>query len=210
MNIVLLGAPGSGKGTQAEKLAERLNLYLFQTGELTRSLAKKDKRIQDIYDSGKLIPEGEMTMHVIDFLSKEIPDMHDILFEGFPRFISQYKALDNYLKSKGDDIDAIFSLDVSEDEAIRRISSRRICTKCGEVYNLVTNPPPKGKCGECGGELKQRTDSKPEAVKVRFEYYRDNTKKLIDYLDKKGKLTRINGEQEIDAVFKEIMSHLES
>lgn len=208
MNIILLGPPGSGKGTQAEILAEKLDLYYFQTGRLSRELAKEDKRIKEIVDSGKLIPEEEMTMYVIDFLKEKKPDLEDILFEGFPRFISQYEALENFLRKKGDDIDAVISLDVSKDVAIKRISSRRICEKCGEVYNLITNPPPKdGKC-KCGGKLIQRQDDKPESVKTRFEYYEADTKELIDYLDSKGKLIRINGEREIDEIAKDILKEI--
>ena len=185
MNIILLGAPGSGKGTQALKLSEKLKLYYFQTGKLSRDLAKKDSRIKKIINSGKLIPEQEMTMYVIEFLSKNHSKMKDILFEGFPRFISQYEALEAFLKSKGDDIDVVISLDISEEEAVRRISSRRICGECGEVYNLITNPPPKGGC-KCGGKLTQRKDDNPGSVKVRFRYYENNTKKLIDFVEGQG------------------------
>jgi adenylate kinase len=207
MNIIVLGAPGSGKGTQAEKLVKELDLYYLQTGELSRELAKKDARIRKIVNSGKLIPEQEMTMYVIDFLSKKEPQMGDILFEGFPRFISQYEALQDFLRTKSDDIDAVISLDISEKEAVKRVSSRRICKKCGEVYNLITNPPPKGRC-KCKGKLIQREDDKPKSVKVRFEYYKRNTKKLIDYLDKKGKLLKIDGDRSIDVIFNDIMSRL--
>ena len=101
MNIILLGAPGSGKGTQASMLSNKLGLYYFQTGKLSRDLAKKDKRLREIINSGKLIPEQEMTMYVIDNLSKNRSKMNNILFEGFPRFISQYKALAEFLRSKG-------------------------------------------------------------------------------------------------------------
>ena len=149
MNIVLLGAPASGKGTQAELLANKLNLYLFQTGELSRRLAEKDARIKKIIDSGELIPEEEMTMYVLDYLVREKPELKNILFEGFPRFISQYEALEKFLKNKGDDIDAVISLDITKEEAVKRISSRRICEVCGEIYNLLTKPPKGKKCDYC-------------------------------------------------------------
>jgi len=208
MNIVLLGAPGSGKGTQAERVAKKFGLYHLQTGAIARNLASRDARIKDMVESGKLIPEEEMTMYVLDLLKEEKRDMSNILFEGYPRFISQYEALANFLKSKGDDIDLVISLEISEAEAIRRISSRRICEKCGEVYNLVTNPP-KGERCKCGGTLVQRKDDDSEAVKVRFEYYKSNTKELIDYVDGKGKLTRVDGEREIDVIFEEITKKIE-
>jgi adenylate kinase len=207
MNIILLGSPGSGKGTQAELLVKKLGLYHFQTGELSRELSKKDARIREIVDSGKLIPEQEMTMYVIDYLSKEHSEMKDTLFEGFPRFISQYEALAEFLKTKGDDIDAVISLDVSEKVAIERISSRRTCKDCGEVYNLITSPPPKSRC-KCGGKLVRRKDESPESIKVRFQYYRDNTKELIEYVEKEGNLIRVDGERPIEVINRDILERL--
>lgn len=208
MNIILLGAPASGKGTQAELLAKRFSLYLFQTGNLSRKLAEKDERIKEIVTSGKLIPEEEMTMYVLDFLHNEGKGFQNILFEGFPRFISQYEALEKFLASKGDDIDVVISIDISKEEAIKRISSRRICEKCGKIYNTVTNPAPRGKC-ECGGKLIQRSDDFPESVKVRFEYYEQNTKELIDYLDRNKKIIRVNGERPIETIQSDLVKIVE-
>lgn len=208
MNIVLLGAPASGKGTQADLLSKELKLFHFQTGELSRDLAKKNKRIRKIVNSGKLIPEEEMTMYALDYLSKVKPEYENILFEGFPRFISQYEALEEFLKTKGGDIDFVISLDIDENEAIKRLSSRRTCSKCGEVYNLATNPPAKKGFCECGEKLVQREDDKPKSIKVRFAYYKDNTKKLIDYLDKRKKLIRINAARPIDVIFQDILEKL--
>jgi adenylate kinase len=207
MNIIILGPPGSGKGTQAELIAKEFNLYYFQTGKLSRELSKKNKRIREIVNSGKLIPEQEMTMYVIDYLSKNKSEMQNILFEGFPRFISQYKALEEFLKNKGDDVDAVVSLDISEEEAIKRISSRRICKECGEIYNLITNPPEKTTC-KCGGKLFQRKDDKSKSIKVRFEYYRNNTEKLVNYVEEKGNLIRVDGERPIDVIFNDIIARL--
>lgn len=208
MNIVLLGAPGSGKGTQAELLSRRLGFYYFQSGKLSRMLAKKNPRIREYVNSGRLIPEQEMTMYVIDYLSKKKTKMDNILLEGFPRFISQYQALEKFFETKGFDISLVISLDISEKEAIKRISSRRICEKCGEVYNLITNPPPKpGRC-KCGEKLILRDDDKPSSVRIRFDYYRKNTKKLIDYLDKKGNLIRIDAERPIEVIYKDIKEKL--
>lgn len=200
MNIVLLGSPASGKGTQAELLCQKFGLYHLSTGDVSRELAKKDIRIGEIVASGKLVPQEEMTMYVINFLTKEKPGLKNILFEGFPRFISQYEALEAFLKTNGDDIDVVFSLDVSKEEAVKRISARRICQKCGKAYNLATNPPKVFGTCECGEKLILRSDDKPESIRVRFEYYKNNTEKLIDYLDKKGKLIRINGERSVEEI----------
>jgi adenylate kinase len=205
MNIVLLGTPASGKGTQAEILCREFGLYHLSTGDISRKLAETDLRIREMINSGKLIPSEEMTMHVIDFLEHEKPDLKNILFEGFPRFISQYEALDNFLRDKGDDIDLVISLEVSQNVAIERISSRRVCESCGENFNTVTHLPKKeGICDKCGGKLIQREDDNPESVKVRFQYYQENTKELIDYLDKKGLLTKVNGERPIEEIAQDL------
>jgi adenylate kinase len=205
MNIVLLGTPASGKGTQAEILCREFGLFHLSTGEICRKLAEKDTRIKDMIDSGKLIPSEEMTLYVLDFLKNEKPDLKNILFEGFPRFISQYEALANFLNTKGDNIDLVISLEVSEKVAIERISSRRVCESCGENFNIVTKPSKiEGICDKCGGKLIQRKDDNPESVKVRFQYYQENTKALIDYLDKKGILIKVNGERPIEVIARDL------
>lgn len=208
MNIIILGSPASGKGTQAERLSKALNLYHLQTGSLARKLAETDARLKEIINSGELIPEEEMSMYVINFITTEIPSFSNILFEGFPRFVSQYTALESFLRTKGDDIDAVISLEVSEEEAVKRISSRRMCSKCGATYNLLTNPPKGDNCDVCGGNLIQRADDNEKSVKVRFENYEANTKELIDFIDKKGKLIRINGERPIDNILNDILTTL--
>jgi adenylate kinase len=177
----------------------------LSTGDVARKLAETDSRIKKIIDSGKLIPAEEMTMHVLDFLKNEKPSLSNILFEGFPRFISQYKALDNFLKGKGDDIDAVISLEVPMEVAIRRISSRWICKGCGEVFNVETKPPrTPGICDRCGGKLIQRDDDKLDSIKTRFEYYIANTKELIAYVEKIGKLTRIDGDRSIEEIARDL------
>lgn len=208
MNIILLGSPASGKGTQAEMLAEKLKLFYFQTGDFSRELAKKDERIKKIVNSGKLIPQGLMTEYVKVFLEKNLPKDKDVLFEGYPRFIPQYKFLQKWMRQNGRTIDYVISLDISEKEAIKRLSSRRVCKECKKTYNLITNPPTKKNTCECGKKLYQRKDDNPESIKIRFQYYRDNTKKLIDYVDKKGLLIRVDGERPIDVIFKDILKKI--
>ena len=184
MNIVILGAPASGKGTQSELLTKRYGLYYLQTGDLSRKLAEKNERLKEIVNSGKLIPQEEMTLYVLDFLKDEKIDLNNILFEGFPRFVSQYEALENFLKIKNSTINLTISIDVSKEEAITRMSARRICTVCKKVYNLITNPPPKDEeCG-CGGKLVQREDDSPKSIEVRFDYYEKSINRIPG---KKGK-----------------------
>jgi len=209
MNLIILGAPGSGKGTQAEMLSKKLGLFYLQTGDLAREWAREDSRIKEIIDSGKLIPEVEMTDYVMKYLEKKVPEGKNILFEGFPRFISQYEKYEEWLNSKGQKIDKVISLDIDEEIAIQRLSSRRLCEKCKKVYNLITNPPAENGMCECGGNLIQRKDDMHESVKVRFEYYRDNTKKLIDHLNDKGKLLHINADRPINIIFNDILKNLE-
>ncbi|MBI2103440.1 nucleoside monophosphate kinase [Candidatus Woesebacteria bacterium] len=209
MNIVLIGPPASGKGTQASKLAKTLNLYHFQTGQLARDLAQKDPRIRKIVDSGELIPQKEMTKYVIYYLKTHLTKPDGIVFEGYPRFISQYKDLKEFLVDKGGDIDVVISLMVGEEEAVKRISSRRVCSKCGRVYNLITNPPPQGDKCECGGKLVQREDDEPESVRTRFQYYHDNTKELVNFLQKKGLLISVDGERSIEAINKDLIKIVE-
>lgn len=205
MNIVLLGSPASGKGTQAEILCQKFNLFHLSTGDIARKLAETDPRIKELINSGKLIPAEEMTMHVLDFLAKNKQELKDILFEGFPRYISQFEALDNFLKSKGDDIDVVISLDVPMEVAVTRISSRWMCNACGEIFNTETRPPKvEGVCDRCSGSLTQRDDDKEESVKTRFKYYMKNTKELIDYVESKGKLTRVNGDRSVDEIAKDL------
>jgi adenylate kinase len=205
MNIVILGSPASGKGTQAELLCQKFNLFHLSTGDVARKLAETDPRIKEIINAGKLIPAEEITMHVLDFLEKNKPDLKNILFEGFPRFVSQYEALDNFLKSKGDDIDAVISLDIPIDVAVKRISARWMCSKCGKIYNTETNPPKiSGTCDKCGNTLVQREDDKPESIKTRIEYYIENTKELINYVENKEKLTRVNGDRPISDIAKDL------
>jgi len=162
-------------------------------------------------EKGELIPEEEMTRYVSDFLEDNVDDFDNILFDGYPRFVTQYQFLENWLKEKGSAIDVVIVLGVGEDEIIKRLSARRVCAKCEKVYNLITNPPPEGKC-ECGGELVLREDDKPEVIKERFEWYRENTLPMIEHVRKvsSGKVVEVDGARPIDAVHKDILGRVKS
>ena len=205
MNIVLLGLPGSGKGTQAEKIVEKLGVYYFEAGKFARNLAKTNPEIKRLIDNGKLIPQEKMTKYVQDFLEKNVPEKSDILFEGYPRFIGQYLFLKKWLAQRGKKIDKVIMLDVDKEEVIKRLSARRMCEDDGKIYNLITNPPEKG---DCKGRLIQREDDRPEVIKKRFEEYEENVMPLIRYIEKEGKLIHVDGARPIDKVTKDIFKKL--
>jgi len=207
MNIILLGMPGSGKGTQADKLIKRYGLYFLPGGDLSRKWAKKDMRIKRIVEGGELIPEKEMTEHVLDYLNKNVPEGDNILFEGWPRFITQYNDLLDWLRVKGKDVSYVIFLRMDEESVIKRLSDRRVCVKCGEVYNLITNPP-SGELCKCGGGLIIRKDDNPKSVRTRFQYYYDNTGKLVDHLRGENNFIEVNADRPIDVIFEDIVARL--
>jgi len=208
MNISILGLPGSGKGTQADILAQKLGMFHLSTGELAREWAKKDPRINSIVQSGGLVPEEEMTNYMSEYLEKNVPQTDGILFEGYPRFINQYDYLKKWLEEKGGKINYVIFLDISEEEVIKRLSTRRTCEKCERIYNIVTNPPPSPNTCECGGKLYQRSDDNPESIRTRFKYYRDNVQPLIEHLTEEGVLVKIDGSKPIEDVTKEILGKI--
>jgi adenylate kinase len=208
MNIIIFGPQGSGKGTQAELLADRLNLFYFESGKFLRDLAKTDKEIDTIInEKGELLPDEEMFEYTSKYLEKNDPDLSDIIFDGYPRSIKQYQLLKNWLRSEGKQIDYAILLEINEDTSVKRLSARRICEKCGNIYNLITNPPPEGGC-ECGGKLIQREDDKPKAIKNRLSLYRKQTSPLISIFDKEGILVSIDGERPIKVIFEDILKKL--
>lgn len=209
MNLIVLGPPGSGKGTQARMLAQKYGLFYLQTGSLSREWAKSNSRIRNIVESGRLIPQREMTKFIMKYLEKHVPDANNILLEGYPRFIDQYETYSRWLSKKGQKIDAIIVLDISEQAVVRRLSSRRTCIKCGRVYNLITDPPAeKGKC-ECGGRLLSRKDDNPKSIRVRFDYFTNNTKLLIDYLKNADQMIEVKADRPINLIFKDITERID-
>jgi adenylate kinase len=209
MNIIVLGPPGSGKGTQSKKISKTLGMDYFSTGEFSRKLAEYNPRLKKIVESGQLIPEDEMTRYVTKYLKENFKDMTNILFDGYPRFISQYKFLEAWLKEKGSKgIIAIF-LELSDAVVVKRLSSRRICVDCGREYNLVTNPP-KGEACECGGKLITRADDNPVSIKERLEVYKENVEPVVKYLEGNGNLIKINADQPIEAITEEILGKIKN
>ncbi len=206
MIILILGKPGSGKGTQAELLVKKYNLYYFATGDFSRKWAQEDERIRKIVESGGLISEQEMTDHVLEFLEKNRGVLKNMIFEGFPRYVSQYQNLEKWLREKGYEIDYVFLIDVSDEEVIKRLSARRIDRKTGKIYNLITElPGPEVN----PNDLVQRDDDNEVAIKNRLKVFREYTQPTIEYAQKIGKLIKINGEQSVEEIQKEIQKVIE-
>lgn len=192
MFIVLLGAPGSGKGTVGKILAENLKLAHISTGDLFRENLKNEtelgKEAKSYMDKGELVPD-EITVRMLEKRMEETDVENGAILDGFPRTENQAVVLDKLLESKGNKVDMALNIDVPFDEIVERIANRRSCKGCSEIYNVVFNPPKQeGKCDKCGGELYQREDQKPEVVQNRLEVYRNTAEELIKYYENKGVL----------------------
>ena len=210
MNIIILGPQGSGKGTQAKLLVDKLGLYNFESGDFLREVAKSNSMIDRLINQkGVLLPDGVVFSLVSEFLEQKIPTRDNILFDGYPRSIKQYDLLKDWLSESGTKINFSIFIDIREKESISRLSARRICIKCGNVYNLITNPPPSRGC-ECGGELIQRSDDSESAIAERLKEYKKTTHPLIELLKKEKILIKVDGEKPIDKIFADIMAKIEN
>ncbi|OGM11589.1 hypothetical protein A2Z22_02215 [Candidatus Woesebacteria bacterium RBG_16_34_12] len=208
MNIVILGPQGSGKGTQADKLAREFDLLVGDMGKLLREAAKTDIYVDRIVNKeGSLLPDEIPAKIVLAYLDKNLDSKPGFILDGFPRSLKQFEYLKEWLSEKKRRLDFAILLEISVKESIRRLSSRRVCEKCGTNYNLITNPPPKKGC-ECGGKLFQRDDDKPEAIKKRLQLYKESTKPLIKIYSDLGILFRVDGEQPIEVISKDILKHI--
>jgi len=205
MNIIILGPQASGKGTQARLLSGNLGLFYFESGDFWREKAKSDPRIDEIINKkGELLPDEETFSLVRDFLKKKAPPSDNLLLDGYPRSLKQYELLKNWLSQEGKKINLAILLTISDEEAVRRLSARVVCERCGTVYNLITNPAPDGKC-KCGGNLVQRPDDKPEAIKRRLEAYHKVTAPLTNVLKKEGILVEVDGERPINVISTDLL-----
>jgi len=212
MRLILLGAPGSGKGTQAKNIAEKVGITHVASGDLFRAAATRGdelgKQAKYYMEKGLLVPD-EITIKMI--LERiDAPDCSKgVMLDGFPRTLEQAKALDQALGKKKQKIDRVFYIKVSTDELVRRLGGRFICRKCQAPYHKVSSPPKKeGICDKCGGELYQRADDTPETVRKRIDVYTKETSPLIDYYKKAKKLVEIKGEGNIDNITKDIITAL--
>jgi adenylate kinase len=209
----LLGAPGAGKGTQAEILRERLGLAHVASGDLFRENVSKQtplgKLAKSYMDKGELVPDDVTVQMVMERIAQ--PDCsRGVVFDGFPRTEGQAKALDAALAKENKKISAVVSVGVRDEVLIKRLSARWICPTDGAVYNLLTNPPRvAGRCDKDSSELYQRNDDQPETVRRRLDVYHTQTQPLIAYYQAAGLLREINGEQDIERVQAETVKAVE-
>jgi adenylate kinase len=217
IHVILMGPQGSGKGTQSERVREQLHLASVATGELFRAAIKSDsslgQQIKAIYDRGELVPDDVTVALVAERLDelaragREGGQVIGALYDGYPRTSAQAQALDTLLAQRGEKIDAVIAIDVPRAELIQRLSGRRLCSVCGKVYNVVSDPPARlGECDACGGALIQRADDTPDAVSKRLDLYERETAPLLDRYAERGVLDSINGDRPIDEVTDAIVS----
>jgi adenylate kinase len=208
----LLGPPGSGKGTQGERLQEDYRLPYWATGDILRAAVKEGtevgKKAKEYMDAGDLVPDEVL----IDLIAERIgsPEAGDgFILDGFPRTTPQAEALDEKMKELGRDLTAAILIDVPEEEVVRRLSGRRTCKDGGHVFHVDFDPPEKeGICDVCDGELIVRDDDKPEVIKHRLEQYREKTEPLIAYYENEGILHRVDGAKDPAEVEKQIQALL--
>ena len=211
MNIILLGAQGSGKGTQAEKISERLGIHHVSSGDLFRKASESNtevgKKVKVHLDRGELVPDELTIAMVLDHITQPEFVRDGVLLDGFPRTIAQAQALDEGLTRTGQTIDCSVYLDVPRDVLLQRLSGRYICRAHQHVYNINTNPPKKpGVCDLDGSELYQRSDDKGSAVQKRLDTFFNETVLLLDYYRGQRKLRTANGNQSIDRVSEELVN----
>jgi adenylate kinase len=216
MHVMLMGAQGAGKGTQASRVAPKLGLVHLSTGELFREAMSSGSelglRIKDVYDRGELIPD-DLTLSLVDARLNEIAAMdgaEGALFDGFPRTLPQAVGLDEMLGARGEKLRAVIEVKVPLEVLIQRLTGRRVCPNCGAVYHLEHDPPKaEGICDRCGSALIQRADDRPEPIKKRLAIYFDQTAPLLDYYRKRGLLVEVDGNRPVDEVTPDIINAIE-
>ena len=212
MKIVMLGAPGAGKGTQAKMIAAKYQIPHISTGDIFRANIKNGtelgKKAKSYMDQGLLVPDELTVDLVIDRLAQD-DCKNGYILDGFPRTIPQAEALDAALAKLGEKMDYAIDVDVTDENIVSRMSGRRACTGCGATYHIVYNPSKKGDCCEvCGEKLILRDDDKPETVQKRLNVYHEQTQPLIDYYTKQSILRTVDGTQDMNDVFAEIVKIL--
>jgi adenylate kinase len=208
MNVILLGPPGAGKGTQATTIVKEYRIPHISTGDIFRENIKNGtelgKKAQEYMNQGELVPDDLVIEIATDRLARE--DCHQgFLLDGFPRTVHQAEELDGFLEGRGDKVHHVLNISVAKEELIRRLIGRRVCKNCGATYHIETmKPKVEGVCDVCGGELVQRADDNRETVENRIDVYEQQTMPLIDYYEKAGVLVHIDGSLGLENVFTKI------
>lgn len=210
MKLILIGAPGAGKGTQAEIICERYNIPAISTGNIIREALKSGTemgiRAKSYMDEGKLVPDEVVIGIIRERLAKN-DCSNGFVLDGFPRTIPQAEALDKM----GISIDKVLDIEVSDEAIVQRMSGRRVCEKCGTSYHLIYKKPNvDGVCDKCAGTLVQRKDDHPETVKERLNVYHEQTEPLKDYYSKQGKLCIVEGQDDVADTTKRVLATLEA
>jgi adenylate kinase len=212
MNVILLGYPGSGKGTQARVLSRKLGLLHVSTGDIFREeLAKKTalgQEVADYFSAGQLAPDWL----VLDMLKHRLSsETRGLLFDGFPCTVEQAEGLDEWFTSRSMTLDAVIFLNLPEAEVARRLGDRRICVKCGTIYNLhIATPTLENACDSCGGALTIRGDDKPEVIKKRIMVYKDQTEPLVSYYKGNSFFSEVKADQPPQVITEKILSLLKA
>lgn len=212
MKIVMLGAPGAGKGTQAIKIADKYDIPHISTGDIFRANIKGGtelgQKAKSYIDKGELVPDEVTIGMLLDRIAQD-DCKNGYVLDGFPRTIPQAESLTEALKSQGDQIDFALNIDVPDEAIIERMSGRRACPKCGATYHIVyAAPKTENICDKCGTELIIRSDDKPETVKDRLNVYHQQTEPLIAYYKTAGVLREVDGTQELPKVFEDVVAIL--
>ena len=213
MNIILMGLPGAGKGTQASEIVKKFPIPHISTGDMFRKAIKEEtelgKEAKSYMDRGELVPD-EVTVGIVKERISEDDAKKGFLLDGFPRTIEQAEALNNIMSELDRNIDAVINIEVPEEELMNRLTGRRICKSCGTTYHLVFNPPKvEGICDIDGGKLYQREDDNPETVANRLTVNIKQSKPILDFYDQKGVLKNIDGSKDISDVTKDVIDILD-
>jgi len=212
LNVILLGPPGTGKGTQAKLIAERLGLAHLSTGDMFREAVAQGtelgRRAKAYMDRGELVPD-ELTISMLQERLCQPDAQRGVVFDGYPRTLQQAEALDAALARQGRSADLALHVTASDDEIVRRLSGRWLCKSCGAIYHELSRPPKqRGTCDECGSPLSQRQDDKPEVVRQRLQNQRPPEELLARYRAQ-GKLVEVDGEQPVDTVTRGLLAAIE-
>ena len=215
MNILIMGGPGAGKGTMSAKIVEKYNVCHISTGDIFRSEIGNQTELgmmaKSYMDKGLLVPDEVTNQMVKSYLENLEDKKNGFLLDGYPRTIDQAKAFDALSEGSDLAIDMVIAMELDFSVLSGRITGRRLCRNCGEIYHMVTKPPKQeGVCDNCGGELYQRKDDTEESLKVRLDEYSRQTEPVLDFYEKKGLVKHINADQPIEKVWQDVQAALES